>query len=82
MKREFLKELDLGEGAKLPDNAVEAIMAEHGKTKQQLEQTISTLQNQLKEKGYLDSGYEPGRLDDPTMAAVRAICWDNNFCKT
>ena len=31
MKREFLKGLDLGEGAKLPDAAIDAIMAENGK---------------------------------------------------
>ncbi len=31
MKREFLEGLDLGEGAKLSKEAVDAIMAEHGK---------------------------------------------------
>ena len=31
MKREFLKGLDLGEGAKLSDAAIDAIMAENGK---------------------------------------------------
>lgn len=31
MKREFLKGLDIGEGAKLPDAAIDAIMAENGK---------------------------------------------------
>ncbi len=36
MKREFLEGLDLGDGAKLPKKAVEAIMAEHGKTLNQL----------------------------------------------
>lgn len=43
MKREFLKGLDLGNGEKLPDNIVEAIMAEHGKQKQSLESQITTL---------------------------------------
>lgn len=59
MKREFLKELDLGEGAKLPDSAVDAIMAEHGKTKTQLETTISTLQSQLQEANGKLAGYDP-----------------------
>ncbi len=43
MKREFLEGLDLGEGAKLPKNAIEAIMAEHGKTRGALDNTITTL---------------------------------------
>lgn len=43
MKREFLEGLDLGEGVKLPKTAVEAIMAEHGKTKGALDNTITTL---------------------------------------
>ncbi len=43
MKREFLESLDLGGGAKLPREAVEAIMAEHGKAKQALEGQIGTL---------------------------------------
>jgi len=30
MKRDFLRDLDLGNGARLPDAAIEAIMAEHG----------------------------------------------------
>ena len=43
MTRDFLKNLDIENGAKLPDSAVEAIMAEHGKTKTSLEQQITTL---------------------------------------
>lgn len=43
MKREFLEGLDLGNGVKLPKEAIEAIMAEHGKTKGALENTIATL---------------------------------------
>lgn len=43
MKREFLTDLDLGEGARLPDAAVEAIMAEHGKTVGTLQSTITSL---------------------------------------
>lgn len=43
MKREFLENLDLGEGVKLPKEAIEAIMAEYGKSKGALENTIATL---------------------------------------
>lgn len=43
MKREFLKGLDLGDGVKLPDGAVDAIMAEYGRSKSALEQAVATL---------------------------------------
>lgn len=43
MKRDFLKNLDLGEGARLPDAAIDAIMAEHGKTVNPLQETITGL---------------------------------------
>lgn len=43
MKREFLKNLDLGDGAVLPDAAIEAIMTEYGKTVTPLQDSISTL---------------------------------------
>lgn len=60
MKRDFLKNLDLGEGAKLPDSAVEAIMAEYGKSKQQFESLVSTLKDQLTEANGKLEGYDPG----------------------
>lgn len=43
MKREFLETLELGEGVKLPKEAVEAIMTEHGKTVQARDNTITAL---------------------------------------
>lgn len=43
MKREFLEGIDFGDGAKLSKEAVEAIMAEHGKTKSALENSVTTL---------------------------------------
>ena len=43
MKRDFLKELDLGEGARLPDAAIEAIMTEHGKTTGSLQERLKAL---------------------------------------
>ncbi len=43
MKREFLEGLDLGNGVKLPKEAIDAIMAEHGKTVNPLKEQITTL---------------------------------------
>lgn len=51
MKREFLANLDLGEGAHLSDAAIEAIMAEHGRditTNQNTIQTLTTERDGLK----------------------------------
>lgn len=59
MKRDFLKNLDMGEGARLPDSAVEAIMAEYGKSKTQFETQIGTLKNQLTEANGKLEGYDP-----------------------
>ena len=59
MKRDFLKNLDLGDGVKLPDSAVEAIMAEYGKSKKQFETQISTLNTQLTEANGKLEGYDP-----------------------
>lgn len=43
MKRDFLKNLDLGEGARLPDAAIDAIMAEHGKAAGALQASVTSL---------------------------------------
>lgn len=43
MKREFLRNLDLGDGARLPDAAIDAIMAEHGKTVTPLQESVTAL---------------------------------------
>lgn len=59
MNRDFLRNLDLGEGAHLPDAAIESIMAEHGKTIKQRDTTISTLQGQLNEANGKLTGYDP-----------------------
>ena len=59
MKREFLQELDLGEGAKLSKEAIDAIMAEYGKDKTAQEGTITTLRNQLSEANTKLEGYDP-----------------------
>lgn len=43
MKREFLEGLDLGEGAKLPKSAIDAIMAENGRDIEAKNNQITTL---------------------------------------
>lgn len=43
MKRDFLKNLDLGNGAHLSDDLVEQIMAEAGKTKTEMQNAITSL---------------------------------------
>ena len=43
MKREFLEGLDLGEGVKLSKEAIDAIMAEHGKDIEGQKSTIPSL---------------------------------------
>lgn len=43
MKRDFLRNLDLGDGARLPDAAIDAIMTEHGKTVTPLHDSITAL---------------------------------------
>lgn len=43
MTREFLANLDLGEGVHIPANAIDAIMAEHGKDITANQNTIQTL---------------------------------------
>lgn len=43
MKRDFLKNLDIGNGAHLSDDLVEQIMAEAGKAKTEMQDTIATL---------------------------------------
>lgn len=43
MKREFLEGLDIGEGVKLPKDAVDAIMAENGKDIEAKNNTITAL---------------------------------------
>ena len=43
MKRDYLKNLDIGGGAHLSDELIEQIMAEDGKAKSELQNTINTL---------------------------------------
>ncbi len=43
MKRDYLKNLDIGGGAHLSDELIEQIMAEDGKAKAEMQNTITTL---------------------------------------
>ena len=43
MKREFLRNLDIGNGAHLSDDLIEQIMAEDGKAKTEMQNTITSL---------------------------------------
>ena len=43
MKRDYLKNLDIGGGAHLSDELIDQIMAEDGKAKNELQNTINTL---------------------------------------
>ena len=48
MKREFLKGLDLGDGAKLTDAAIDAIMAENGKDINAAKSEVEQMKKDLK----------------------------------
>lgn len=49
MKRDFLKNLDLGDGARLPDTAIDAIMAEYGKTVNPLKESVTAMTKEREE---------------------------------
>lgn len=83
MTRDFLKNLDLGTGTKLPDSAVEAIMAEHGKTKTTLDQQITTLtterdnlQTQLGEANNTIKSYTDMDIDGIKQSAAN---WEQKY---
>ena len=56
MKREFLEGLDLGEGAKLPKSAIDAIMAENGRDIEAKNNQITTANDTI--KSYKDMDIE------------------------
>ncbi|WP_087064153.1 phage scaffolding protein [Intestinibacillus massiliensis] len=83
MKREFLEGLDLGGGAKLTKEAIEAIMAEHGKAKTALDNQVSaltterdTLKTQLGEANEAIKGFE--KLDIDGIKA-KANEWESKY---
>ncbi len=83
MKRDFLENLDIGGGAKLPPEAVEAIMAEFGKYRTRSESSINTLtkerdgfKNQLEEAARTIQSYK-----DMDMDGIRAQVdtWEKKY---
>ena len=83
MKREFLEGLDLGDGAKLSKEAIEAIMAEHGKTKTALDNQIAaltterdTLNTQLGEANEAIKGFEKLDVDG---IKTKAAEWETKY---
>lgn len=85
MKREFLEGLDLGGGAKLPKEAVEAIMAEHGKMKTGMENQIATLTTERDTlKGQLDTANaEINSYKDMDIDGIKAKAgeWEAKYNK-
>lgn len=83
MKREFLKGLDLGNGAVLPDKAVEAIMAEYGKSESKLKASIQSLtterdglQAQLSEASTTIQGYKDLDIEGIKQSAAN---WETKY---
>ena len=83
MKRDFLESLDLGDGAKLSKEAVEAIIAEYGKSKGALEAQVAnltterdTLKNQLGEANEAIKGFE--KLDVEGIKQ-KAAEWEEKY---
>ena len=83
MKREFLKGLDLGNGVHMPDEAVDAIMAEHGKTETKLQNTITSLtterdglQTQLNDANATIQSYKDMDIDGIKQSAAN---WETKY---
>lgn len=72
MKREFLESLDLGEGAKLPKAAIDAIMSENGKDIEATKKPFAdyeTVKNQLVEANKAIEGFKAMDVDGVKKAA-------------
>lgn len=83
MKRDFLKGLDLGNGAVLPDEAVEAIMAEYGKAESKLKANIQSLtterdglQTQLSEANTTIQAYKDLDIEGIKQSAAN---WETKY---
>lgn len=59
MKRGFLENLDLGDGAKLSSSAIDSIMAEYGKAETGFKTQIGTLEGQLRTANARLGDYDP-----------------------
>lgn len=72
MKRSYLEGLDIGGGAHLSKDAIDAIMTEHGKTVTQHKAELDTLNAQLAEANQKLTGYDP-QWKDKADAAARQL---------
>lgn len=83
MKRDFLKNLDIGNGAHLSDDLVEQIMAEAGKTKTEMQNSITSLtterdglQSQLSDANATIQSYKDMDIDGIKQSAAD---WETKY---
>lgn len=83
MKRDFLKALDLGNGAHLPDEIIEQIMAEDGKAKAAMQTSIDSLtterdglKTQLSDANAAIQSYKDMDIDGIKQAAAD---WETKY---
>lgn len=83
MKRDFLKNLDIGNGAHLSDDLVEQIMAEAGKAKTEMQNTITSLtterdglQSQLSDANTAIQSYKDTDIDGIKQSAAD---WETKY---
>lgn len=83
MKRDFLKNLDIGNGAHLSDDLVEQIMAEAGKTKTEMQNAITSLtterdglQSQLSDANATIQSYKDMDIDGIKQSAAD---WETKY---
>ena len=83
MKRDFLKNLDIGNGAHLSDDLVEQIMAEAGKAKTEMQNTITSLtterdglQSQLSDANAAIQSYKDMDIDGIKQSAAD---WETKY---
>mgnify|MGYP004648779657 CR=1 FL=1 len=83
MKRDYLKNLDIGGGAHLSDDLIEQIMAEDGKAKAEMQNTITTLtteRNGLKTQ-LSDANAEIQSYKDMNIEGIKqsAADWETKY---
>ena len=83
MKRDFLKNLDIGNGAHLSDDLVEQIMAEAGKAKTEMQNAITSLtterdglQSQLSDANATIQSYKDMDIDGIKQSAAD---WETKY---
>ena len=76
MKREFLQNLDLGDGARLSAAAIDSIMAEHGRSYQTLQTERDGYKSQLETAQKTIKSYEDMDIDGIKNAAKN---WEEKY---